>query len=1260
MSGSSSSSSGSPSPTFTLTNPGTQTYNAAGVPTNITVTASGWTTVYMAVFPSNVTASPGSYTPQTSTLSNVLFVVDPALPPTTATLVAGTPALQVDASNNVQGVVDPVSGSVLARGYGAISYVPPISTAKPFFRGTSASYETAYDSFVFSTSAATELFGLSGQAWCMMFVMRQTGVSTCLMRCWSSTANINFQPISGATDGAMHMEQNNGAAICNETSSSVTALHQLQVVTLLCDGSTFSIYRNGTRTVQSPAGTIGGLSGITNFEILNNPEADVYYVQMSLGAPDISQLNTEMQRFASHYGITSPGTITVGPANPVAPSTVDNTQAWMTSPNFPASDNLPTEATPTLHDGLELAAGAVSLAAVTFTPGGTTDTRTKLDAQMYYNPFTGNQNNVLGSDGIEGVTTCYARVRRYPDGNQYNLHTFDATGLSLNAIASKNNTAAGISNGNVYGGMIRCPTKILPGMTISVKYRTPTSEIAWCPVWLYEGGQNTPGPGGSPYTGYGTTSSLIQAESNSNNYYEYDINDGYWRPGYTQGTQFNTSFVNEKSSTFTIQPYDTYLANGPEFKYQSTQNPPFIQLVSDGSVNTSTSFNTLVMNWRDDGSNLVDILFNGKLFRQQYWSYTPSTYTDASGVVHQVPMHLLIGNQAIPDFLPSADQQNLVPQDGGVIAGGPWSLTLQEIKIIKGNLTAASLAAATTDANAVSIAWDTSALAGQNVRELRGDQLITYYAPGNVATVSSYGAFAGQLGVAYQSYSGSTSQQPTLVTSGINSLPALSFGGSAYMYVSAGNSMLNVYGRFTNAARFVVFQTSATTSGCLFFETTGSGGLNRFSLMINPTGTFYATLRHGDSDTGTTFTTSTAFNDGKPHAVCVWANGTSLEIIVDGVVQPGTLQGSLTSAAFASTNAQYNYLGWNQTYYYTGLIAHDLTVVNPTQAQIASTMGYFAKRYGITMTYSSGYATQNPTMTTTTASLPAATGVLTVASSTFTTQAFPTSSDGMQALTQDGTYLYALMETSTGGQPAEANIFNLSTKALAGTVKTANSAFAPHSGSADMRTARSTIITSGAGDSTAAASYILESSVTISTTAGKSTLVRGWNANQADSNGVTVPSGSCSAFYVGEFNSTSHLQLWVSGTSTVTTWIALVLCLDSSTTTTSAHTILKVWLGSDQTIQQDGFYADGYFYLAGDNTNNVQGFVKKFTLPGLAGAMASSTASSVPGYYLVTSINLDPNASSEIEGLCANPAGGFFSGHGGTTSIYEVTAAAGT
>jgi hypothetical protein len=658
-----------------------------------------------------------TFTVQTSNIPNTLYMIDAAEPASTNALAANTPGIQLDGSNNVLAVNDPISNVAIVKGSGSVSLVQNGPGGFPYFHGTTASQGNAYDSFVMPTvpqPAAVPLFLTLNQPWCVIMVMRQTAAgSTAILTALCDInsglyTGVNIKAASGATDGQLYIEQNNTAAHATETVSALTALNQWQVVSFISDGNTLNIYRNGTLTAQSASANLGGLSGIYKFELLNNPQADVSFIEIANCCPSITVHNGEVQRLGARYGITV-NTVTVGQTSTVAPPTsIDYTQDFLNYPNWPTSDNLPTETTPSLHDGLVLSVGSTSLAAVTFTPGGTTTTRALLDAQFYYNGINGNLDVVVGGGPIDNPTNseCYARIRRYLPGHKYDLHTFGSNGLSLNAIASQNNTTAGISNGTVYGAYLRAPTKILPGMVIAVKYQVPTSRLGWCPVWLYHGGQNTPGPNNNPYTNYIYNTvpnwpNPLQFELTSNNvYYEYDNNDGYARDGagVAVGQQIDCHLVNNQSATFNIQPYDTYDANGPLFAYNAGSGDPFIACL--GSLNLSVGFHNLVMNWRNDGTNLVDILLDGTLIRQQYWEYGKAgTYTNQAGQVVQIPMHLLIGNQAIPVFAPSGDLTNITPNDGAGYVGGPWSCTIQEIKIVEGNLTNASLAAAQTDAN---------------------------------------------------------------------------------------------------------------------------------------------------------------------------------------------------------------------------------------------------------------------------------------------------------------------------------------------------------------------------------------------------------------------------------------------------------------------------------------------------------------------------------------------------------------------------------
>ena len=388
----------------------------------------------------------------------------------------------------------------------------------------------------------------------------------------------------------------------------------------------------------------------------------------------------------------------------LAAATTDGPQSWMTKPNFPVSDQLPTEATPSIP-GLKLNAGAVSLAAMTFTPGGTTDTRAKLDAQVYYSPFTGNQEAVVASspgDPIDGSNQpSWTRFRRYPAGSPFDLHTFNANGLHLNQICSQNNTAAGCTPGHVYGGMIRLPTEILPGDTIYVRAKFSGSPFSWTSLWTFEGSQFTPGPGGKPYAnGFNTPGALIQGETGSC-YFEYDIQDHFLHSDVSVRKNLNTSYVDRKNPCRVVPPHDVYRANGPVFEDHKNNGFPFSALAAKNGIFIDDRFHDWVFNWHLH-DHLVDVLFDGKLFVTQYWEYRPSSYVDASGVSHPVAQHLLLTTDGGPTFTDPSRTGALrspVPNDGTPVAGGAWSLGVQVLKIIRGNVSAASLAAATSDVN---------------------------------------------------------------------------------------------------------------------------------------------------------------------------------------------------------------------------------------------------------------------------------------------------------------------------------------------------------------------------------------------------------------------------------------------------------------------------------------------------------------------------------------------------------------------------------
>jgi len=90
----------------------------------------------------------------------------------------------------------------------------------------------------------------------------------------------------------------------------------------------------------------------------------------------------------------------------------------------------------------------------------------------------------------------------------------------------------------------------------------------------------------------------------------------------------------------------------------------------------------LVGNWRGDGSNLVDLIVDGKLVATSYMEYPQNTYVDPlNGLRKTIAMSLVIGNQAIPSFARGATRA----KDNDGIQDG-WTIVVQEISGWYGNI----------------------------------------------------------------------------------------------------------------------------------------------------------------------------------------------------------------------------------------------------------------------------------------------------------------------------------------------------------------------------------------------------------------------------------------------------------------------------------------------------------------------------------------------------------------------------------------------
>ena len=360
----------------------------------------------------------------------------------------------------------------------------------------------------------------------------------------------------------------------------------------------------------------------------------------------------------------------------------DATQNWNVLPNFPLSDVAPTVATPTLPDGLTLAPGAVSKADYDFTPVGNVRDRPTLDSLVYYQSIYGNQNVNTGNDGIEGDTASnWTRPRVYPASSPYNLLNFTSDGLNLGVTCSQNNTAAGCTQGNIYGTLVRFPTAIQLGDIGMVRIRTGASPLFYQGPAEYAGVQKTPGARGQwPYSPPASLSYDWTC------YGENDLLDDYLTAGVATGHQLKIGVEpiysyaqNTNHQCYTVPPHVVYASNGWNFQYFA--NTPWTPYFNIRHKNTSDKFHTIVWTRPNDGSHLIHYYYDGAPVLTEYYEQSPTN----------PGWSLVLSNQTIPAFLQPNYYQNIQPNDGGPIVNGAWSMTVSNVKIITGTIIASKL-----------------------------------------------------------------------------------------------------------------------------------------------------------------------------------------------------------------------------------------------------------------------------------------------------------------------------------------------------------------------------------------------------------------------------------------------------------------------------------------------------------------------------------------------------------------------------------------
>ncbi len=362
----------------------------------------------------------------------------------------------------------------------------------------------------------------------------------------------------------------------------------------------------------------------------------------------------------------------------------DATQTFLRGQNYPLTNPLPIRTDATPGNGLYLVPGATnafSLLMGTKTIGANLTTGQSIRDTFFMNYLAGDLYSAIGAPmdtGQSGNAPFYAVARHYKVGDPNDLHIMEPHAMQLRAICSNNHHDC--SQGNVYGAMVRVPYEIRPGMTIKVRYRSPTGPYSWCPIWLFSGSQVSPGPNGNPWTGFNSNYSLVQ-EPVGNHSFEIDANDNYPRwndnPSVPVGQQLDFLTPDIYGVQWNTPPYQIYGANQGGFAFYPDAGPA----LNITPQNLSQGFHDLVLSW-DGNANTIYEFIDGKLIAAGYMEYAQApTYVDGlnGGVTKTQAMHLIIGNQAIPTWL--AGGNNTTENDG---RNAGWSIFVQEISAWNG------------------------------------------------------------------------------------------------------------------------------------------------------------------------------------------------------------------------------------------------------------------------------------------------------------------------------------------------------------------------------------------------------------------------------------------------------------------------------------------------------------------------------------------------------------------------------------------------
>jgi len=618
-----------------------------------------------------------------SLLPDILYEIDPALPASVRPLGAA-PGIQLDANGGIVAMRLSGSGPVLHRGSGQSKLVQNGLDGNPVIANPAGASPGGWDSLVFDPAAADPIAAHRGQPFAVELVARRRAITSCdIIKLYGN--NGAHMHLSATANGAILIGQNDGPGTATEDAAG--PLNQWNILYYIYDGRRAWLLRDGVRTALTPDYPGGGFgqNGAQVLEVLNGCAMDVAWLAIAAQAPSIDQLNAETARLRAAFPSIAPQKpVTDGnPAATSAPRFIhDDSLSFLTAPNNPLPAPLPVNAAATPGDGLAMTTGsrnAFSLVMGSAQSGANMRTSQSIRDHFFLNYMTGDLNTVFGNPidtGQANNNTFAAVARHYPVGDPNDLHVMASDGMHLRAVCSQRRTDC--RPGHVWGAMVRLPFEWRPGTTLKVRYRSPKGDHSWAPIWLATGQQVSPGPGGNPYQDFGGPAALARPSSTA---FEIDWNDNFPRvsDGVPAGEQIDFGTPDIYGTKWKTKPHSVYWANGNGWRYyDESHGPEFERAPFDWSA----GFHNLVGNWRGDGSNLIDLIVDGKLIATKYMEYPQDTYLDpADRQPKTVAMHLLIGNQAIPGF--SRGAANAKDNDG--IADG-WTIVVQEISGWHGNI----------------------------------------------------------------------------------------------------------------------------------------------------------------------------------------------------------------------------------------------------------------------------------------------------------------------------------------------------------------------------------------------------------------------------------------------------------------------------------------------------------------------------------------------------------------------------------------------